>query len=183
MNLADVSVFDIVSFIFKVFLAIGIIVLIFEFFEGLGKFFSKVFPDLFASIFKYIWSCLRAIGFRNSLWNLAPLIAVFIYIFAAILSLLSNHPNAWPWWKYALPGALLFGITLAINVYIGKFLGIKSKSSKLNSNTAASSAGDAEDESKTSSNLYCFPCSRKLGLKSNKKNGRFYCDACFKGFK
>ena len=38
---------------------------------------------------------------------------------------------------------------------------------------------ESEDKFVPSSNLYCYWCSRKLGIKSWEKNGKFYCDNCY----
>ncbi|MBU3614769.1 hypothetical protein ICN46_07660 [Polynucleobacter sp. Latsch14-2] len=208
MNLADVSIADIIIFIFKVFIAIVIIAWIIgmiggfaKFLADIGKLFQSILSDLFpiifnslGSVFNSIWRHLIKIGFRNSFWNLVPLLWVFIEIFTAILSLLFSRPNStnfWPWWKYALPGVIVFGATLAINIMIGKYLANRGMSSKLENNSCDNftieempiedhDIGHNEESNPLeASNLYCYQCTKKLGLVSKKHRGFHYCDACY----
>ena len=114
MRISDIDVFDIVILIFKIFIAIGIVGFIFSLFVGLNIFFSKTVP----SFFIFITKCFSAIGFQSTWWNLIPFLALCFFGFAAILSYIWPQPNAWLWWGYATPGILIFGITLALNIYL-----------------------------------------------------------------
>lgn len=201
MNVADISIGDIVVLIFKVFVAIiiifgviGCIGAIGNFFKEIGKLLEAALSHLLPPIFKGFWRFLIYIGFRDSFWNLIPLLLVFIELFAAILSFVFPHPNSpnfWPWWKYALPGVLVFGVTLAINVGIRKYQTQKDAPSKLRGIPSdnflieegpieVTDIGGSEDSKFAGgSNLYCYQCTKKLGLVSKEHRGRYYCDACY----
>ena len=111
MNFLDASVLDIVIFIFKFFMALGIIFFIVGSFKALG--------EVISSIFNFFCKGFTAIGFQSSLWNVIPFTVIFLCGFSAIASYLWPSPNdpKWVWLLMATLGFLFFAIALALNIY------------------------------------------------------------------
>lgn len=113
MTLFDSSVLDIAIFIFKVLVALGIVLFIINSFQFLGK----VIPEFIGSIFIVIWKGFQLIGFQSSLWNTIPIVAVLVCTLSATLACISSTDDLL-WWEFAIPGALIFLLTLGLNIYL-----------------------------------------------------------------
>lgn len=133
MNLADVSIADIIIFIFKVFIAIVIIAWIIGMISGFAKFLAdigKLFQSILSDLFPIIFNRLGRVF--NSIWS---------YCF----------------WRNSCDN-----FTIEERPIEDHDIGHNEESNPLEA-----------------SNLYCYQCTKKLGLKSKKHRGFHYCDACY----